>query len=87
VTLIIYVTRSFHKFKIGGSREKTARENSKELNDLAHQSSPSARAAGTVSKSTFLRIWNWKGAMRVIGHVLSGNLRHHRSIDNVSSQF
>ena len=25
---------------------------------------------GTVSKSTFLRIWNWKGAMRVIGHVL-----------------
>lgn len=27
-------------------------------------------SAGTVSKSTFLRIWNWKGAMRVIGHVL-----------------
>jgi hypothetical protein len=26
--------------------------------------------AGTVSRSTFLRIWNWKGAMRVIGHVL-----------------
>ncbi len=27
-------------------------------------------STGTVSKSTFLRIWNWKGAMRVIGHVL-----------------
>lgn len=27
-------------------------------------------SAGTVSKNTFLRIWNWKGAMRVIGHVL-----------------
>jgi hypothetical protein len=27
-------------------------------------------SAGTLSKSTFLRIWNWKGAMRVIGHVL-----------------
>lgn len=27
-------------------------------------------SAGTVSKSTFLRIWSWKGAMRVIGHVL-----------------
>jgi hypothetical protein len=27
-------------------------------------------SAGTVSKSTFLRIWNWKGAIRVIGHVL-----------------
>jgi hypothetical protein len=27
-------------------------------------------SAGTVSKSTFLRIWNWKGAMREIGHVL-----------------
>jgi hypothetical protein len=26
-------------------------------------------SAGTVSKNTFLRIWNWKGAMRVIGHV------------------
>jgi hypothetical protein len=25
--------------------------------------------AGTISKSTFLRIWKWKGAMRVIGHV------------------
>jgi hypothetical protein len=27
-------------------------------------------STGTVSKGTFLRIWNWKGAMRVIGHVL-----------------
>src|ERR1035438_6423279 len=27
-------------------------------------------SAGNVSKTTFLRIWNWKGAMRVIGHVL-----------------
>lgn len=26
--------------------------------------------AGTVSKNTFLRIWKWKGAMRVIGHVV-----------------
>ena len=25
---------------------------------------------GTISKNTFLRIWKWKGAMRVIGHVL-----------------
>jgi hypothetical protein len=25
---------------------------------------------GTISKETFLAIWNWKGAMRVIGHVL-----------------
>jgi hypothetical protein len=26
-------------------------------------------SAGTVSKSTFLRMWNWKGATRVIRHV------------------
>lgn len=26
-------------------------------------------AVGTISKNTFLRIWNWKGAMRVIRHV------------------
>jgi hypothetical protein len=25
---------------------------------------------GTISRETFLGIWNWKGAMRVIGHVL-----------------
>ena len=25
---------------------------------------------GTISKDTFLAIWNWKGAMRVIGHIL-----------------
>jgi len=27
-------------------------------------------SSGTISKDTFLAIWNWKGAMRVIGHVL-----------------
>lgn len=26
-------------------------------------------SGGTISKETFLRIWNWKGAMRVIRHV------------------
>jgi hypothetical protein len=29
-------------------------------------------ATGTISKDTFLAIWNWKGAMRVIGHVVIG---------------
>jgi hypothetical protein len=27
-------------------------------------------STGTISEATFLAIWNWKGAMRVIGHVL-----------------
>jgi hypothetical protein len=27
-------------------------------------------SGGTISQETFLAIWNWKGAMRVIGHVL-----------------
>jgi hypothetical protein len=26
-------------------------------------------SGGTISQRTFSRIWNWKGAMRVIGHV------------------
>ncbi len=38
--------------------------------ELAAIVSRDMASAGTVSKSTFLRIWNWKGAMRVIGHVL-----------------
>ena len=25
------------------------------------------KAVGTISKKTFLEIWNWKGAIRVIG--------------------
>jgi hypothetical protein len=41
----------------------------REYQDLLSVVNRDMASARSLSKSTFLRIWSWKGAMRVIGHV------------------
>jgi hypothetical protein len=43
-----------------------------EYRDLVGRVARDMRSGGTISKETFLAIWNWKGAMRVIRHVSIG---------------
>jgi len=38
-----------------------------EYDSLIAQVAMEVRSSGTISKETFLAIWRWKGAMRVIG--------------------
>ena len=40
-----------------------------EYDSLIAQVAMEVRSSGTISKETFLAIWRWKGAMRVIGLV------------------
>jgi len=41
-----------------------------EYQRLVPQVGRDTASTGTISRDTFLAIWNWKGAMRVIGHVV-----------------
>jgi hypothetical protein len=42
----------------------------KEYQRLIPEVARDIASTGTISEATFLAIWNWKGAMRVIGHIV-----------------